>query len=71
MSTYVKGKETEQRPLADTFADNAWATWSGTSFAAPQITGAIALTMQEEDWNGTPMDAFRQIMKAGEDLLPG
>ena len=73
VSTYVKGTETEQKPplRQDTFDANAWATWSGTSFAAPQITGAIALTMQEEDWNGTPMDAFRQIMKAGENLLPG
>jgi subtilisin family serine protease len=73
VSTYVEGTETEQRaPLhQDTFGANAWATWSGTSFAAPQITGAVALIMQGEDWNGTPMDAFRQLMKAGEGLLPG
>ena len=56
MSTYVEGTETEQKaPLhQDTFGANAWATWSGTSFAAPQITGAIALTMQQAGWTGTP-----------------
>lgn len=42
-STFVTGCES---PLFDNqpavFPENAWALWSGTSFAAPQIAGAIA-----------------------------
>lgn len=42
-STFVKGIES---PVTDyrfeEFLQNAWALWSGTSFAAPQVAGAIA-----------------------------
>jgi subtilisin family serine protease len=73
VSTYVVGMETEQRaPLnQDRFGPNAWATWSGTSFAAPQITGAIALTMQQAGWTGTPMEAFDEVMSGTAEVLTG
>jgi hypothetical protein len=55
-STFVTGCES---PLFDNepaiFPKNAWAMWSGTSFAAPQIAGAIARVMQEQ--NRKPRDA--------------
>ena len=49
VSTYVVGKESPSNdPLGpDTFGPSSWATWSGTSFAAPQVTGAIVRIMQE------------------------
>jgi subtilisin family serine protease len=45
VSTFVKGKLPPEDNLgvADlNFPDNSWATWSGTSFTAPQISGAVA-----------------------------
>ena len=71
VSTYVEGEETDQpAPLSrDTFGKTAWATWTGTSFAAPQITGAISLTMQQDGWTGTPMDAFRTVLADGAEVL--
>ena len=48
-STYVKGREHPQiDPQPDKFRKNAWAVWTGTSFAAPQVTGAIARIAQEQ-----------------------
>jgi subtilisin family serine protease len=49
VSTYVVGKEAPSNdPLGpDVFGPSSWATWSGTSFAAPQITGAIVRLVQE------------------------
>jgi subtilisin family serine protease len=47
-STYVAGTES---PLVDpdpeVFPKDAWALWTGTSFAAPQIAGAVAKLVQE------------------------
>jgi hypothetical protein len=47
-STFVTGRES---PIFDrfpeTFPEDAWALWSGTSFAAPQIVGAVARICQE------------------------
>jgi hypothetical protein len=53
-STYVYGTED---PLVDpattTFAPpNPWAVWSGTSFAAPQIAGALARLRQDAGLGG-------------------
>jgi hypothetical protein len=44
LSTYVSGVE---NPAVDptgheTFGPDAWATWSGTSFAAPQVAARVA-----------------------------
>lgn len=64
LSTYVKGTEDPivdpEQP--DTFDEDAWALWSGTSFAAPQITGAIAQLVQT-DKKLTPRTALRQLLK--------
>ena len=73
VSTYVEGEEMDQpAPLRrDKFGKAAWATWTGTSFAAPQIVGAIVWTMQQDGWQGTPMQAFRQVMADGAEVVPG
>jgi hypothetical protein len=78
-STYVAGEES---PLVDpepsTFGPNAWAVWSGTSFAAPQITGALARLHEQYDFPlrealgrllaaGTPIPDFGQALN----ILPG
>ena len=47
VSTFVHGHAAAGGPtsasLTSTFVDDdAWATWSGTSFTAPQISGAVA-----------------------------
>ena len=63
-SVYVNGAESPdvtQHPYR--FSGNAWAAWSGTSFAAPQITGAIARLRQE---NGYPLpEALDTLLAAG------
>ena len=44
-STFVEGTERDDvdpDPVADVYPADAWAVWSGTSFAAPQVVGAIA-----------------------------
>ena len=63
-STYVTGDES---PLVDPephqFGMNAWAVWSGTSFAAPQITGALARLHEQYDM---PLgEALRRLLAAG------
>ena len=45
VSTYVerhRGRPAIDDPDPDTYGPDAWACWTGTSFAAPQITGALA-----------------------------
>jgi subtilisin family serine protease len=72
VSTYVVGTESPKTdPLdADTFGPSSWAIWSGTSFAAPQVTGAIVRIMQE---NGvrTAYQAFEELKKLGSDVIDG
>jgi len=71
-STYVIG--TEDGPLIkddhpDTYGPDAWAVWTGTSFAAPQITGGVARLCHE---NGlTPRAALRVLLDGAPDDLPG
>jgi hypothetical protein len=49
-SVYVEGVESPVfDPEPDSYGPNAAAVWSGTSFAAPQITGAIARIVAECD----------------------
>ncbi len=62
-STFVEGRES---PLADQvphdFGPDSWAIWSGTSFAAPQLTGALArLHDGSEPLGGT----LRRLLAAG------
>jgi hypothetical protein len=78
-SVYVDGAESPQvaaHPYQ--FSGNSWALWSGTSFSAPQITGAIARLRQENGYSlrvalttllsaGYPEPGFGQALK----ILPG
>lgn len=49
VSTFVPGEEeVEQDPRPDRWDDgHPWAVWSGSSFAAPQVTALLARTMAE------------------------
>jgi subtilisin family serine protease len=48
-STFIRGAESHVfGPAPDVFPADAWAVWSGTSFAAPQIAGAVARISFEE-----------------------
>jgi thermitase len=74
-STFVAGTESPVfDPSPDIFGDDAWAMWSGTSFAAPQIAGAVARISYEEglapraavdrlDEYGKPIDGFGKAMR--------
>lgn len=65
-STYVEGRESpmvEQVPHE--FGPDAWAVWSGTSFAAPQLTGALARLHDR----GEPLgDTLRRLLRAGRPI---
>jgi Subtilase family len=63
-STFVEGQESPQlNPTPYTFHQNPWAVWSGTSFAAAQVTGALA---RLHNANGYPPDeALRRLLLSG------
>ena len=68
VSTYVKGTESHAADPAgpDTFGEQAWATWSGTSFAAPQVVGAIVKVLQDPAHSGkTPRQALDVVLQNG------
>ena len=68
-STYVPGTESVLvDPDQHHFGPDAWAVWSGTSFAVPQIVGAIALLRQKKGWE--PREALVRLLSAGRPL-PG
>jgi subtilisin family serine protease len=66
-STFVPGTES---PSIDTdfekFGQNAWALWSGTSFAAPQVAGAIAKIAIDDDV--APTEAKRRLLADARDI---
>lgn len=66
LSTFVQGRETKEtdseRPDVWDQPD-PWAVWSGTSFAAPQITGALARRCQEE--GESPSKALAWLLGKG------
>jgi hypothetical protein len=74
-STYVTGVESPVfDPQPDEFGTDPWAIWSGTSFAAPQITGAVARIGYEENMEpraavtmladfGRPIGGFGKAMR--------
>jgi Subtilase family len=68
-STYVKGTEdTKVDPSPNTYALNAFAVWSGTSFAAPQVTAKVAKICLDD--NVAPTQAI-ETLKASGTLIPG
>ncbi len=49
-STFVKGEEDPQvDPHPETFRKNAWARWTGTSFAAPVVGAHVAAVARKDD----------------------
>ena len=62
-STFVPGRVS---PIIE-FPENAWALWSGTSFAAPQVAGAIAKIAIED--RVTPTEAKRRLL-TGARVIP-
>jgi hypothetical protein len=78
-SAYVEGRIAPPvDPVRHHFPPGSWAVWSGTSFAAPQITGALANLRQNHAYAvrdalgallaaGTPVPGFGQAMR----VLPG
>jgi subtilisin family serine protease len=79
LSTYVEGQESfEIDPRPDSFPHDAWAVWTGTSFAAPQIAGAVARLCQEHHLE--PRAALQELLRRGRpitdfgmavEILPG
>jgi subtilisin family serine protease len=68
-SAFVQGEESPMvDPQPDTFPPDAWALWSGTSFTAPQVAGAMARLAQEQ--NLTLRSAFARLV-AGQRRIPG
>jgi hypothetical protein len=68
-STFVKGVEQHDDGTgSQQFGVNAWAVWSGTSFSAAQITGAVAQQCQANDVD--PAAALAQLL-GGQATLDG
>ena len=60
-STYASGTESPViDPDPEEFGPDAWALWTGTSFAAPQVAGAVAKIVQERGL--TPRRALRTLL---------
>ncbi|MEV6597656.1 S8/S53 family peptidase [Actinoplanes sp. NPDC051346] len=63
VSTFVEGLLPPEEDMGDDigFGSDAWATWSGTSFSAPQISAAVA-ALCGEDEALTPHAAFDRLI---------
>jgi len=70
-STYVKGEWRLDAPGDDGSLEqlNGWACWSGTSFAAPHVTAAIARHMQGTPL--TPRQAAHAVLAHATEWVPG
>jgi Subtilase family len=67
-STFVPGVESpEFDPDPDEFPDGAWALWTGTSFAAPQVAGAISVLAHE---SGSTLTEARRTLLRGRSEIP-
>ncbi|MDQ3611484.1 MAG: S8 family serine peptidase [Actinomycetota bacterium] len=67
VSTYVQGEEApELDPSPDTFGADAWAVWSGTSFASPQVAAAVARLAHEDGC--PPREALRTLFSRSRAL---
>lgn len=65
VSTFVQGRQNPQfGGDGRTFGANAFASWVGTSFAAPQVAGAVARTMTELGVTGP--QAVDALLAAGK-----
>lgn len=68
-STFVEGRESPLvDPVPHDFGPNAWAAWSGTSFSAPQIVGAVARL--HEEYGYSMREAAGRLLAAGRPV-PG
>ena len=66
-STFVPGTESPSLDYDfEEFPHNAWALWSGTSFAAPQVAGAIAKIAI--DGGVTPTEAKRRLLVGAKEI---
>jgi Subtilase family len=64
LSTFVAGTERDDvdpDEVADEYPPSAWAIWTGTSFAAPQISGAVAQVAA--DTGLVPRDALARLLE--------
>ena len=64
LSTFVAGTERDDVDpdgVADEYPPSAWAIWTGTSFAAPQISGAVAQVAA--DTGLVPRDALARLLE--------
>jgi hypothetical protein len=66
-STFVPGQESPSLDYDnETFPQDAWALWSGTSFAAPQVAGAIARIAIDD--GVTPTEAKRRLLTGAKEI---
>jgi hypothetical protein len=66
-STFVPGNESPSLDYDnETFPKDAWALWSGTSFAAPQVAGAIAKIALDDGL--TPTEAKRRLLESAPEI---
>ncbi|WP_051639742.1 S8 family serine peptidase [Cellulomonas sp. URHE0023] len=67
LSPFVAGVQSPDfAPDPETFPEDAFARWSGTSFAAPQVAGAIARLMHERGLGAR--EAYVQLLASGNPL---
>jgi subtilisin family serine protease len=67
VSTYVQGRQSQELDRdPDVFGHDAWAVWSGTSSAPPQIAGAVARLCQER--GVPPRQALRELLRTGRPI---
>jgi Subtilase family len=66
-STFVPGTESPSFEYDfEEFPRDAWALWSGTSFAAPQVTGAIAKIAIDD--GVPPTEAKRRLLMGAKEI---
>lgn len=66
-STFVPGTESPSLDYDfEVFEQDPWALWSGTSFAAPQVAGAIAKIAIDDDV--TPIEAKRRLLEGANEI---
>lgn len=65
VSTYVEGRRRgADGDVPAVFGADAWASWTGTSFAAPQVAGAVA-ALCADDPATTPRQALASLLADG------